>query len=558
MMIIISWRLFSLLVVVYLSSRIEVSAFISIRNANVVSSLNTCHKFSAGFERNSKFKLEGEVQATEQRIRNNEEAEKLSIPSLSKKSVSSSTFRFRSAFPSISYKNGFGDEMDRKILGTALPSMLNLAVVPIVNSVDTFWVGRLGVALALAGQAAANQAFFTLYFLVAFLPTITAPLVAEAVGSGDTETAQRRVCEALFLSNLLGALGTIMLVGFPRTSLGMVLAQDAPSMAYAAPYLRFRALSMVPALISATGFAAYRGLLNTVTPLKVSLATNLFNLIADPLLINGLPFGTLVRILGKGFGVTGAAIATALAELMSGTIYMGLLFRKKLVRWSRLLKPPSWESLQPLVRGGLTMLARQMTLNLAFVCATRRAQAMDPTGVAAAAYGIVMQIYSVGVVCHLGIQSTAAALVPSTRAASGNDDARALADRIFIWGTIVGVILGVTQMAALPFLVPMFSTLPQVQEAVKIPALISSFIHFFNGPVFAGEGVMLGLQTFKALSISTAIGVSIMVGCLSSPLGKRLNGILISLAAFHLFQAAAMVFHHLKMGPLSKKKESKS
>mmetsp|Transcript_838 Transcript_838/g.1201 ORF Transcript_838/g.1201 Transcript_838/m.1201 type:complete len:104 (+) Transcript_838:67-378(+) len=85
MMIIISWRLFSLLVVVYLSSRIEVSAFISIRNANVVSSLNTCHKFSAGFERNSKFKLEGEVQATEQRIRNNEEAEKLSIPSLSKK-----------------------------------------------------------------------------------------------------------------------------------------------------------------------------------------------------------------------------------------------------------------------------------------------------------------------------------------------------------------------------------------------------------------------------------------------------------------------------------------
>ena len=56
-----------------------------------------------------------------------------------------------------------GDDLDRQILGTALPSMLNLAVVPVVNSVDVFWVGKLGSALALAGQAAANQAFFTLY-----------------------------------------------------------------------------------------------------------------------------------------------------------------------------------------------------------------------------------------------------------------------------------------------------------------------------------------------------------------------------------------------------------
>ena len=62
-----------------------------------------------------------------------------------------------------SFKVQLGDDLDRQILGTALPSMLNLAVVPVVNTVDVFWVGKLGSALALAGQAAANQAFFTLY-----------------------------------------------------------------------------------------------------------------------------------------------------------------------------------------------------------------------------------------------------------------------------------------------------------------------------------------------------------------------------------------------------------
>ena len=61
------------------------------------------------------------------------------------------------------FKVQLGDDLDRQILGTALPSMLNLAVVPVVNTVDVFWVGKLGSALALAGQAAANQAFFTLY-----------------------------------------------------------------------------------------------------------------------------------------------------------------------------------------------------------------------------------------------------------------------------------------------------------------------------------------------------------------------------------------------------------
>jgi Na+-driven multidrug efflux pump len=163
--------------------------------------------------------------------------------------------------------------LDRLILATAVPSMINMAVVPLVNAVDTFWVGRMGSALALAGQAAANHAFFTLYFLVSYLPTITAPRVAAAVGSGQLDVAQTRVSESLFLSNLLGGLGTVLLVAYPMAILSFILPAGTPAIAYAVPYLRYRALSMMPALLASTGFAAYRGLLDTVTPLKVSLCT---------------------------------------------------------------------------------------------------------------------------------------------------------------------------------------------------------------------------------------------------------------------------------------------
>ena len=45
---------------------------------------------------------------------------------------------------------------------------------------------------------------------------------------------------------------------------------------------RLRALGFLPALLSSTCFAAYRGLLDTATPLKISLAYNLLNALLDP------------------------------------------------------------------------------------------------------------------------------------------------------------------------------------------------------------------------------------------------------------------------------------
>lgn len=418
--------------------------------------------------------------------------------------------------------------------------MINLAVVPIVNSVDTFFVGRLGCALALAGQAAANQAFFTLFFLINYLPTITAPLVASAVGSGNRDEAQRRVCESLFLGNLLGLLGTVLLSVFPQVGLSLILSDDAPALAYAVPYLRLRSLGMVPALISATGFAAYRGLLNTVTPLKVSVGANLINLVLDPLCMYRFKMG-----------FTGAAMATAIAELASGLTYIRLLLRRRLLTLRMLTRIPSLRSLAPLLQGSTSMLLRQAALNVGGVVATRRAQAIDPTGVAAAGYGIVMQIYSVGIVVHVAMQGTAAALVPATLASQGHEAARSVADRMFVWGSIVGLTLGITQLLAVPRLVPLFSTLPSVQEAARVPALLASVLHVINGPVFAGEGVMLGLGNYRDLMLITAVGISIMVVGVCLPMGRRLEGILLATIAFCAFQAIAVVLHYLYKSPLS-------
>ena len=435
------------------------------------------------------------------------------------------------------------EQVDRTIMRTAIPSMINGAVVPLVNAVDTYWVGRMGLVLALAGQSAANTAFFTLFFLASFLPTITAPLVAEAIGSGDREAARDRISESLFLCNFLGALGTIAMIAYPMDSLKMVVAERAPVMRYAIPYLKLRAISLIPSLLSATGFAAYRGMLNTVTPLKITFWTNVLNLILDPLLIYNL-----------SMGYKGAAAATAAAEMVSGLVYVRLLMQKRLTSVGRMLTPPPLANLWPIFKGGFSVLVRQAALNASFLVAARRAQALDRSGVAGAAFGIVMQLYSIGIVVHVGMQGTAAALVSGARSRYGDAAARKVGNRMLWWSTLVGLGLGAAQYFALDRIIPLFTKSTSVIRAARVPAAICSLIHVVNGPGLVGEGIMLGVGAYKDLALLTMGSVGTMIYFLTqTALGDSLTGIMKSIGILTSVLAGLTVQHHLSWSPLRKR-----
>jgi len=211
------------------------------------------------------------------------------------------------------------------------------------------------------------------------------------------------------------------------------------------------------------------------------------------------------------------------------------------------------------------MLLRQLSLNIGFLVATRRAQVLDASGVSGAAYGITMQIYSVGIIALVGMQNAAAALVPSFRNAKDvadplerDENARNAADRLLGWSTLVGLGLGIGQLALLPVLVPLFSTLPEVREAVQMPSLIAALIHVVNGPVLAGEGILMGVGAYKELALITMGYIATMIGCLSwTPLGQRLDGIMWSILLSSMVQQVGVVGHYLKFGPLALRKRRK-
>lgn len=116
-----------------------------------------------------------------------------------------------------------GDELDQRIVKLALPAVVNFAIIPLVGAADTFWVGRMNNALALAGLGAANQVggcrggkeakllpevnsflyllfqlsnmvfigifhwqvFSSAFWIISFLPSVITPQIAKAYGSKD-------------------------------------------------------------------------------------------------------------------------------------------------------------------------------------------------------------------------------------------------------------------------------------------------------------------------------------------------------------------------------------
>jgi len=351
--------------------------------------------------------------------------------------------------------------------------------------VDTFYIGRMANPLALAGVGAANQVFSSAFWIISFLPSVVTPLVARAIASGDKDAAADRVCEALFVAIIIGALGTCLLTFGADFALSAVLdPKKSPAAAFARPYLRVRALTFIPALFATTGFSAFRGLQDTVTPLKVSLFSNALNVLLDP-----------ICMFQCGLGVTGAALATGVAEVFSGLAYFRLLVRRNLVTWRRLITPPKLAQLQPLISGSFAVQARSIALNVGFLAATRRVQLMDASGVAAAAHTLTLQFWQLGGVILLALSAAASALVPAELGKDGTEGGRVVADRLLVTGLLMGTVLAGLQLLALP-LVDKLSVNPSVRSAARVPAILASLTQVMNGVIFAGEGIMQGTTSF--------------------------------------------------------------
>jgi MATE family multidrug resistance protein len=298
-------------------------------------------------------------------------------------------------------------------------------------------------------------------------------------------------------------------------------------------------------------FESCAGVLDTVTPMKISACANLINAIVDPFLIFTM-----------GMGVSGAALATVGAEVFSAFLFMYLMLKRKLIRWSKLLKLPSWTRLKPLIKGGAALQLRNVALNLTFLAVTRVTQTLDDTGVAAAAHAMALQTFQVGGIVLLALSVVAQTMIPNEmvektdpitgKKSGGILATKAVVNRLMSWGFLLGGILGALQIALLPIL-QKSSPLIEVREAALMPSILASVYQLINGLVFIGEGVMVGCGSFFQLSVSTMVATAGTIIALNTlPKKYGLTGVWMGFGVFNTLRLLG-VWIHQKYGPLARR-----
>jgi putative MATE family efflux protein len=278
--------------------------------------------------------------------------------------------------------------ISRGLLLFALPILLGNVLQSLNGSVNSIWVGRYLGEAALTATANANNVLFLLLGGVFGLSMAATVLVGQYIGAGNLSEAKRVVGTSttffFALSLLLSALGWF---GCERLLLAMSTPADA--LPFAMSYMRVIFLALPFMYLYAFIMAVLRGAGDSKTPLVFLVMSVLLDIALNPLLIFGA--GPV-----PAFGITGSALATLIAQVVSLAALIASLYRRKhmLVLHSgeqRLLEV-DWAIASTLIRKGIPMGLQLMVISLSGVIMITLVNrfGVDTT----AAYGAAFQLWS--------------------------------------------------------------------------------------------------------------------------------------------------------------------
>ncbi len=428
-------------------------------------------------------------------------------------------------------RSGTRRSYDRRILAIGVPALGALAADPLVSLVDTAFVGRLSTtSLAALGVDAAI--FALAFFAFNFLAYGVTPLVAKALGEGDSERAARVIATALVGAVGLGVLVVVILQLLTGPALDLMGASESVA-AEAAGYLRIRALAAPAVLIITLGHGAFRGHQDTRTPFYVTIGFNIVNLVLDPLLI-----------FGAGWGLEGAAVATLIAQWVGATWFVALLWGRLGVR----LVPVIPAELMGLLKVGRDVIIRTSALLITFTVATRVAATIGDAEVAAHQVGAQLLIFLALAIDGLAIaaQSLIARFLGERRRA----DAWDVSIRLLELGAVAGVAFFVLLLATRSVIPGWFTNEPEVIEAIESMWWLLAAIQPLAALVYVWDGIVMGTAEFGYLaaamlvSMAAAIGVLILV----VPLGWGLPGVWAGLGILTVVRAVTLGWWHFRPG----------
>jgi len=420
----------------------------------------------------------------------------------------------------------------QRILQLAIPAAGALLIDPLMTLTDTAFVGRFAsdpdsAAAPLAGMGSAAALLTFSFYLFNFLCTATTPLVAQKRAAGQDATATAG--QALSLALLLGTGLTVVLWTLRQPLLTLMGTSYTGANDYALQFLSVRCLAAPAVLTLEAATGVLRGYLDTVTPIRVLVASNIVNLVLD-----------VVLIVGLGLGPLGAAVATTTAEWISAALFLAVLAGRLPSAASELgsnhpngengvaisivplFKLPPWKEVQPLIVASSSVFFRTLVLQLSLSAAAAMA-ARGPTMVteASATAASSVAAHQIGIqlwlLCSFFCDSLAAASQGLVADAIGRDDAKGVLDvskTVFAYSLYLGLFLAaILQIgSSTGLLVDLFTQDDLTRQSLGYILPLIILAQPLNALVFAADGIIQGASEFSFQAVAMVVSGLAAVG----------------------------------------------
>ena len=204
----------------------------------------------------------------------------------------------------------------KAIFTLAIPSVLTILIMVIYNMADMFFIGMLGDDTQVAAVAVVGPVFSLATAVATMLGAGGCAVIAKALGAQQQDTAKSVGSLSIWASILFGILFTAVMLTATDTVLGFLGATE-DLMVYAAKYMRILSLGSPLMLFSVVMASVVRAEGAVLPGMLSNMTGTVTNIILDP-----------VFILGLDMGVSGAALATVLGNLVACTL-LTVFIRKR-------------------------------------------------------------------------------------------------------------------------------------------------------------------------------------------------------------------------------------
>lgn len=411
-------------------------------------------------------------------------------------------------------------QQSKLIAQLSWPAIMGQLSVLAMQYIDAAMVGRLGSDASAAIGLVTSSTWLFMELLKAANAGFSVP-VAQCIGARDNRNARNIMHQGYVVTLafvlLLMAFGAAISGSLPRW-----LGADAVLWADASDYFLVFVLSLPFLQIYRLSVAMLRASGNMRVPGVAMVVMCLLDVVFNAFLI--FPAGTIafggIVLPGAGLGVLGAALGTALAQVVCALfllLYL-LLFSPelKLHRGEKLFF--CREQLRQCVQIALPVAGEMTVTAVARIVTTRISAPLGTVAIAANSFGLTVEA-----LCYMpghGVQAAASTLIGQSIGAKRKDITYPLSRLVVVLGMGVMIISGILMYLFAPQMMALLSTDPAVIALGVAVLRIEAFAEPLYAASLVVSGVFQGAGRTVIATVITAVtmwGIRVPFSALLAP-----------------------------------------